>query len=147
MSVDRSRLIEELVEYFITQHFTVHGAKGISGYKPPPIIPNDGFGDLKPRVPDVAGLDREKQRIVFGIIRETKEELDAEQSLTDYNVFLDHMHGARDQASVLVVLLPSLLITDFTNILTHYIHREYWHRVVAVSSRLMNKDQVNAERR
>jgi hypothetical protein len=137
MSVDRRRLVEELVEYFIAQQFTVHGAKGISGYKPPPTIPNDGFGDLKPRVPDVAGLEREKQQIVFGIIRETKEELDAEQSLTDYNVFLDHNHGAGDQASGLVVLLPSSLSTDFMNILTHYIHREYWHRVTTVVSRLM----------
>jgi hypothetical protein len=137
MNVDRSRLVEELVEYFASQEFTVHGARGLRGYTPPPPISNDGFGDLKPRVPDVAGLDRKKQRIVFGIIRETKQELDAEQSLADYNVFLDHRQSAGDQASGLVVLLPSSLLADFTEILTHYIHREYWHRVTVVASHLM----------
>ena len=137
MSVDRSQLVEELVEYFMNQLFTVHGAKGLSGYKPPPPISNDGFGDLKPRVPDVVGVDKGRQRIVFGIIREVKEELDAEQSLTDYNVLLDHKHGAGDQASLLVVLLPPSLIPDFTNIMTHYIHRAYWHRIVPLASRLL----------
>jgi hypothetical protein len=135
-SIGRRHLVEELVEYFLSQGFTVHGAKGLERYNPPPAIPNDGFGDRRTRIPDVIGMDREKRRIVFGIIRETRKELDSERSLTDYNVFLDHHHDAGAQASVLVVLLPSSLIADFTNIITHYVHREYWHRVVPLSSRL-----------
>jgi hypothetical protein len=137
MSVDRSRLVEELVDYFASQQFTVHGAKGISGYRPPPAIPNDGFGDLKPRVPDVVGMDQENKCIVFGIVRETRKALDAEESLTDYNVFLDHRHAAGKQASTLIVLLPPLLLADFTDIVTHYVHRSYWHRVTTVVSRLI----------
>lgn len=137
MAVEHSLLIEELVQYFRSHHFTVHGAKGLSGHATPPSIPNDGYGDLRPRVPDVVGMDRENKRIVFGIVRETRKELDTEESLTDYNVFLDHRHAAGEQASTLVVLLPPSLLADFTEILTHYIHREYWHRVTPVVSRLM----------
>ncbi len=137
MNAEQNRLVEELVEYFLSQKYIVYGAKDLEGYKPPPAIHNDGFGDLKPRVPDVIGLDKEKQRIMFGVVRGTRKDLDSEVSLTDYNVFLDHKNAAGEQASLLVVLLPPSLLTDFTNILTHYIHREYWHRVVAVSSKLL----------
>lgn len=137
MSIEHNSLVEELVGYFLSQNYVVHGAKGLPGYTPPPAIANDGFGDLRARVPDVAGLDNEKHRIVFGIVRQTREELDDERSLTDYNVFLDHRQAAGNQASQLVILLPPSLIGEFTTILTHYVHREYWHRVVTVSSRLL----------
>ena len=135
--ITRSQLVEELVEYFFRHRFTVNGAKGLAGYKQPPSIRNDGFGDLRERIPDVIGMDTEQHRIVFGVIRTERRTLDAEESLTDYNVFLDHRHGAGPEASLLVVLLPPSLITEFTHILTHYIHREYRHRVVGVSSTLM----------
>jgi hypothetical protein len=92
---------------------------------------------MRPRVPDVIGLDGKTKRIVFGIVRADRSELDSEESLTEYNVLLDHKHAAGDQSSLLVVLLPPSLIPDFTNILTHYIHREYWHRVITVGSRLL----------
>jgi hypothetical protein len=135
MSTKRAQLVEELIEYFLCQNYVVHGAKNLAGYNLVPPIPNDGFGDLVPRIPDVVGLDREKQRIVFGIVREERKDLDAEGSLTDYNVFLDHNCTCGTHASLLVVMLPAPLITDFTNILTHYVHREYWHRVIVVASR------------
>lgn len=137
MGIERTKLVEELVDYFLSQQITVHRAKSVKGYDPPPAIHNDGFGDMRARVPDVVGVEKEKQRIVFGIVRETRSELDAEDSLTEYNVFLDHKHQAGDQASLLIVLLPPSLIADFTNILTHYIHRDYWHRVISVPSRLL----------
>lgn len=136
MNIERIRLVEELVDYFLSQKTTVHCAKGVKGYKPPPAIPNDGFGDMRARVPDVIGVEQENQRIVFGLVRERKSDLDAEESLTDYNVFLDHKHSAGSQASLLIVLLPQVLVADFTNIVTHYIHRDYWHRIITVPSRL-----------
>lgn len=137
MTMDRVRLVEELLEYFISQQFTIHRVKGVKGYEAPSAIPNDGFGDMRPRVPDVIGLEGRTKRIVFGIVRMERSELDSEESLTDYNVLLDHKQAAGDQSSLLVVLLPPSLIPDFTNILTHYIHRDYWHRVVTVGSRLL----------
>jgi hypothetical protein len=133
----RQELVQELIRYFLASEITIHGARGVDPYAVPPSIRNDGFGDQRPRVPDVIGLDSRLRRIVFGIVRMRKEELDSESSLTDYNVFLDHKQGAGEQASRLVVLLPAGLEASFTDILTHNIHREYWHRVTAVSSCLM----------
>lgn len=129
-----ARYVQELVDYFLKAGYVVHAAKGIPGYAHPPAITNDGFGDLHPRFPDVIGVDRERQRIVFGIVKETQEDITNETSLTDYNVYLDHKHTAGVHASLLVVLLPQELMTEFTSVLTHYIHREYWHRVIPVAS-------------
>ena len=105
------------------------------GYKRPPPIANSGFGDGKPRTPDVVGVDGEKQRIVFGLVRENRESLDSEDSLTEYNVFLDHKADQGDHASMVLVMLPSALVHEFTGIVTHYIHREYWHRIIPVASK------------
>lgn len=136
MPVPSEHLVEELVEYFLSQNYVIQGARNLKGHPHPPEIRNDGFGDLLPRTPDVIGVDRKEQRIVFGLVRENPSELDSEQSLTDYNVFLDHKHSAGRRSSLLVVLLPTLLLPDFTGIITHYIHRDYWHRIVPVGSRI-----------
>ena len=141
ITIPHDRLVGELVEFFSQQKFTVHGAKDLAGYDVPPAIRNDGFGDLRARVPDVIGVDGENQRIIFGVVRRSVEELDNEQSLTDYNVYLDHKHSAGSRASLLVVLLPPSLLTDFTAILTHYVHREYWHRILPVASKVMEREK------
>lgn len=123
-------MVHELVAYFSDQGFLVHGAQSVGGYQPPSPVANNGFGDGRPRVPAVAGLDKVHLRIVFGIVRETRASLDSEESLTEYNVFLDHNAARGEQASILYVIMPQELINDFTSIITHYIHREYWHRIV-----------------
>ena len=130
----RVQLIEELVAVFLKQRYVVHGARSLEGYKRPPAIPNCGFGDGKPRVPDVVGVDGEKERIVFGLVREDRESLDSEDSLTEYNLFLDHKADEGDSASLVLVMLPAALMHEFTGIITHYIHREYWHRILPVAS-------------
>jgi hypothetical protein len=132
----REALVAELVNYFVHEGFAVHGARGVEGYEPPPAIRNDGFGSARPCQPDVVGLDGQHRRIVFGLVREERGSLDSEQSLEEYNVFLDHNAGLGERASVLFVLVPPFLLEEFTSLITHYIHREYWHRVVPVASGL-----------
>ncbi len=133
----KDRLVAELVHYLLHEGLTVHSARDIEGYDAPPAIRNDGFGSARPCRPDVVGFDGSKKRVVFGLVRENRESLDSEQSLEEYNVFLDHNAGLQDQASVLYVLIPPSLLEEFTSLITHYIHREYWHRVVPVASSLM----------
>jgi len=133
-SPSRDALVAELVRYFVQEGFVVHGALGVEGYDPPPTVRNDGFGSARPCRPDVVGLDSYSRRIVFGLVREDRGSLDSEQSLEEYNVFLDHNAGLREQASVLYVLLPASLLEEFTSLITHYVHREYWHRVIPVAS-------------
>ena len=133
---DRQTLVAELVRYFIGEGFVVHGAREVDGYDLPPAVRNDGFGSARPCRPDVVGFDEVRRCIVFGLVREDRRSLDSEQSLEEYNVFLDHNAGLKERASILYVLMPPMLLEEFTSLITHYIHREYWHRVIPVASRL-----------
>ncbi|MFN0158327.1 MAG: hypothetical protein ACKVRP_09690 [Bacteroidota bacterium] len=130
----KQELIEELIAFFVQEGFPVYGAIGIEGTKPPPFIENQGFGDGRKRQPDVVGIDRANERIVFGLARPDRMSLDSEVSLTEYNLFLDHHWDYGSKASMLYVLMPGELLVDFTAIVTHYVHREYWHRVVPIAS-------------
>ena len=128
----RETMIADLVKYMKSEGYTVHAARGAEGFKTPNPVKNTGFGKAIDRRPDVVGFDFQHKRIVFGIVRPDRESLDTEDSLEEYNVFLDHNAQLRDQASVLIVMIPEDLLNEFTSIITHYIHRDYWHRVVTV---------------
>ena len=128
-------LVRELVEYLTNAGIEIKAARGIDGYPAPTTITNDGFGTARPRRPAVVWYDPEEKRVVFGVVREGRKSLDSEESLEEYNVFLDHNSGMKDQASAVYVMMPQDLVSEFTSIITHYVHREYWHRIIAVGSR------------
>ena len=130
----KEMLVAELVRYFTHEGFEVHGAQNVEGYDVPPAVRNDGYGSAQPCRPDVVGYDGIHRRIVFGLVRTDRESLDSERSLEEYNVFLDHNAGLCERASVIYVLMPPSFLEDFTDLITHYIHREYWHRVIPVTS-------------
>ncbi|HEX7571953.1 MAG TPA: hypothetical protein VF514_02590 [Bacteroidota bacterium] len=134
MEETENRLVHELVAYLREEGVEVKGARGIEGMNPPPSIANDGYGSARPRRADVVGFDPQKRRVVFGLVRPGRKSLDSEDALEEYNVFLDHNSGAGERASALYVIMPQDLLNEFTSIVTHYLHREYWHRVVAVGS-------------
>jgi hypothetical protein len=129
----REEMLQHLVRMFIRQGFTVKGVRGLGGFDMPPAVRNRGFGSRRDRVPDVVGMDAENRRIVFGLVRGDRKSLDSEDALEEYNVFLDHNEGLITQASLLLVLVPAALLPEFTSMITHYIHREYWHRVIPVA--------------
>ncbi|MEW6512310.1 MAG: hypothetical protein AB1428_15275 [Bacteroidota bacterium] len=130
----RDLLLRELCDLLTGEGIEIKGARGIEGLDLPPEITNTGFGSAKNKRPDLIGFDPKYRRIVFGLIREDRQSLDSEDSLEEYNVFLDHNAGLREQASMLYVMMPQELVAEFTSITTHYIHREYWHRLIAVGS-------------
>ena len=134
MPEPQNTLVGQLVAYLRAEGVEVKGARGIEGMEPPPLIINDGYGSSHPRRPDVIGFDPEKRRIVFWIVVPDRESLDSEDALEAYNVLLDHNAGAGERASALYVILPQELLNEFTSLVTHYIHREYWHRVVGVAA-------------
>jgi hypothetical protein len=87
---------------------------------------------------------------VFGLVRTTKAELASEDSLEEYHLFLDRgadggttagippegeASGADFAPAAVYVIFPEELLAEFTGILTHEIHPEYWHRIVPVPSR------------
>jgi hypothetical protein len=129
----REEMLQHLVRIFIREGYTVKGVRGLEGFDTPRAIRNRGFGSGRDRVPDVVGMDAEKKRIVFGLVRPDRKSLDTEEALEEYNVFLDHNEGLNTRASLLLVLAPATLLPEFTSMITHYIHREYWHRIVPVA--------------
>ncbi len=125
-------MLQYLVRTFIREGYTVKGVRGLEGFGVPPTIRNRGFGSRRDRVPDVVGMDDLQKRIVFGVVRSDRKSLDTEDALEEYNVFLDHNEGLETQASLLLVLFPAGFLAEFTSMITHYIHREYWHRIIPV---------------
>ena len=123
----------QLHAYFASCGFEIHGGTGIEGLPPAPLIANDGFGSGTSHRPAVIGFDPGARRIVFGVVRETRAELDSEESLEEYNVFLDHNAGKGERASALYVIMPEELLPEWGDIVSHYIHREYWERLFGVT--------------
>jgi hypothetical protein len=135
-----SKLVTDLLEFFREEKLEIHGVKGVPDYPAPPYVKNEGFNDADPRQPDIVGLDTSAHRIAFGIVRGHAKDLAAEDSLAEYNIFLDHNAHLGPRASVLYVMIPGNLLHEFTHIITHYIHREYWNRIIPVPSRSVAGD-------
>ena len=134
MTEEKIHLIQELVEYFRHEGHDIISAKQSIGFRSPAPLPNDGYGDQQPKQPDVLAFDKTKKCFLIGITRVAKSELDSEESLTEYNVFLDQKDQVTGEPHRLLIMVPPSCINDMTSLLTHYIHREYWHRVTIVSS-------------
>jgi hypothetical protein len=134
MEPEGRSLLLELISYLENQGIEIKGVRSLDGWDPPPPITNDGYGSARPRRADVIGFDKIRQRVVFGLVRPDRMSLDSEEALEEYNVFLDHNSGSAGHASLLYVILPDNLASEFTSIITHYIHREYWHRIIMVGT-------------
>ena len=67
-------------------------------------------------------------------MRPARADLDSEASLEEYNLFLDQNVHLEDRAAAVYVMMPAELIPEFTGIITHYIHREYWNRIIPVAA-------------
>ncbi len=134
MTEEKIHLIKELVEYFRREGYDIISAKQSIGFRSPAVLPNDGYGDQQSKQPDVLAFDKTKKCFLIGITRAAKSELDSEESLTEYNVFLDQKDQVTGEPHRLLIMVPPSCINDMTSLLTHYIHREYWHRVTIISS-------------
>ena len=127
-------LLLELVSCLEGQGIEIKGVRGLEGWEVPPLVANDGYGSAKPHRADVIGFDTARKCVVFGLIRPDRPSLDSEESLEEYNVFLDHNARSAEHASLLYVILPEALLGEFASLITHYIHRDYWHRIITVGS-------------
>ena len=128
-------LARQLVEVLLAEGFIVKQALGVNGYPHPQHFPNDSFGQMNPRRPAVVAFDPSLNREVFGLVRTTKKELASEDSLEEYHLFLDRNEDGGPSAAAVYVIFPEELLAEFTGILTHEIHPEYWPRIVPVPYR------------
>lgn len=128
-------LVAELVEVFKQQGFSVVAADGISGYRQPKPLPNDGYGDQEPKAPDVMAFDEKEKRLVLGEAKTGDDDLETEHALTQYNVYLDQFDRTTGEQALLHIIVPASVVAEFNTLITHYIHREYWRSIVVVSSK------------
>ena len=130
----QQNLAGELLGYFLKEGFQIIGAKSLKNYQNPPFLYNDGYGDQKSRMPEILAFDPKEKRFVIGAVRASREELDSEESLTEYNVFLDQKDEKTGTPFRLCLIMPASCTSEMTSLLTHYIHREYWYRITIVAS-------------
>jgi len=128
------RLLLELISCFEGQAIEIKGVRALEGWEAPPLIANDGYGSARPHRADVIGFDDARKCVVFGLVRSDRASLDSEESLEEYNVFLDHNARSAEHASLLYVIMPEALLGEFASMITHYVHRDYWHRIITVGS-------------
>ena len=131
----RNPLIQELLEYFQTVGFEIRGVRGDFAFPQPPFLHNDGYGDQRKKMPDILAFDTLMGEFVLGLVRTSLKELDTEESLTEYDVFLDQKDKQSGKAYRLYIIVPSSLVSEMNSLITHYIHRELWHLVTVVASR------------
>lgn len=127
-------LISELVEIFQREGFTVTEVEGQTEYQSPREFHNDGYGDQEDKAPDVYAYDPKNKIHILGEAKTGTDDLETDHALTQYNVFLDQEERRTGKRSKLYIILPSLKVPEFNTLITHYIHREYWHNITVVSS-------------
>ena len=127
-------LIRELHEVFQQRGFEIVGAEGIEGLGLPRPLPNDGYGDQESKAPDLCALDKITGCSIIGEAKTGDGDFETDHALTQYNVFLDQFDAQTGAPAVLFVIVPSSKVPEFNALITHYIHPDYWSRIVVVSS-------------
>jgi hypothetical protein len=127
-------LIAELVDVFKEQEFEILGVSGGLGYAEPLSLPNDGYGDQEEKEPDVYAYDKKRRCYIIGEAKTGRGDFETDHALTQYNVYLDQVHKRSGQRSYLYVIVPASKVPEFSSLITHYIHRDFWGKIVLVSS-------------
>jgi len=128
-------LVEELVEVLRERGYTILQADGVRDIPRVRPLPNDGYGDQQPKSPDVYAYDERTHCYIIGEAKTGEGDLETEHALTQYNVFLDQFDKHTEAPAVLFMILPAARIPEFNSLITHYIHPDYWSKIVIVSSK------------
>ncbi len=129
-------LAQELVDSLISAQCQIIAVKGINGYATPPFLHNDGYGDQCTVMPDTLAFDPLSKEFIVGIARLTREDLESQKSLTEYDVLFDQKDKSGKPYRV-VIIAPATLASEVTSVVTHYIHRELWHVLTIMASKKM----------
>lgn len=128
-------LVEELLEIFKGRGFRILGAEGVSGIAHVQPLSNDGYGDQENKAPDIYAFDEENRRYIIGEAKTGQGDFETEHALTQYNVFLDQFDKNTGVQANLYVIVPASRVPEFSSLVTHYIHPDYWQSIVLVSSK------------
>lgn len=129
-------LVAELVGIFKERGYTLLGADGVPGLPLPRPLPNDGYGDQQAKAPDIYAYDENTRCYIIGEAKTGRGDFETDHALTQYNVFLDQFDKHTGAPAILFVIVPADKIPEFNSLLTHYIHPDYWGKLVIVSSKV-----------
>ncbi|HTY39388.1 MAG TPA: hypothetical protein VMH23_19885 [Bacteroidota bacterium] len=132
---EHQQLVNELLEILKERGYKILGADGVSGLPLPRPLPNDGYGDQQSKAPDIYAFDETTGCHIIGEAKTGNGDLETEHALTQYNVFLDQFDKHSGAPAILFVIVPPSVIPEFNSLITHYIHRDYWSKIVLVGSR------------
>jgi len=127
-------LIQELIDLFLHEGFSINGADDIEGYYPPIELRNDHYGDQEDKMPDIYAYDPQEGCYIIGEAKTGKNDFETEHALTQYNVYLDQIHPSIKKHARVYFIVPSLRVSEFNTLITHYLHPELWPYVVVVQS-------------
>ena len=130
----RALLRQELLDQFVTEGLRIIAAHEMKGFQRPPALKNDGYGDQKSKRPDAIAFHPSKKYYVIGIVRTGDGDIESEESLTEYNVFLDQKDKATQEPFRLWIIAPQRAVDEVTTLMTRYIHPDYWNRITMVRS-------------
>ncbi|MCX6135608.1 MAG: hypothetical protein NTU47_17510 [Ignavibacteriales bacterium] len=129
-------LVAELVDIFKERGYTLLGADGVAGLPRPKPLQNDGYGDQQAKAPDIYAYDENTRCYIIGEAKTGRGDFETDHALTQYNVFLDQFDKHTGAPAILFVIVPAAKIPEFNSLLTHYIHPDYWGKLVIVSSKV-----------
>ena len=129
-------LVEELVDIFRERGYRILGADRVTGVPFARPLPNDGYGDQQPKAPDIYAYDENTRCYIIGEAKTGNGDFETDHALTQYNVFLDQFDKHTGAPAILFIIVPATKIPEFNSLITHYIHHDYWTKIVVVSSKV-----------
>ena len=128
------QLIDELHGLFRSKGYRIIAGEGIPGLPLPRPLPNDGYGDQENKAPDLHAFDEQTGCTIIGEAKTGAGDFETEHALTQYNVFLDQFDKQTGAPAILFIIVPASSVPAFNTLMTHYIHPDYWAKIVLVPS-------------
>ncbi len=128
---ERRKMIHKLAEYFQKNNITIHAAVDIEGTPLPKLFPNPGFGDQHRKQPHLLGVHEESGELYIGLVKTQAEDLMDENSLTEYDLFMDLT--IRQKGIRFCLMINEDRVQHINGFITHYFHPDFWPNFIVVA--------------
>ncbi|MGD0338329.1 MAG: hypothetical protein ABSB78_06040 [Bacteroidota bacterium] len=128
-------LVNELIDIFMTQGFIIESAMCEQRFTLPSPIKNTKYGDQEDKSPDILAYDSSEKRSIIGMVCLGDGDLGSDETLTKFNVFLNCPVLPKEKPAHLFIIVPASKVIEATDVITHYLHPEYWTSIQIVSSK------------
>ncbi len=127
--------MKELMDILTVQGYIIESAACEPRFPSPSPIKNTKYGDQEDKIPDIMAYDPSEKRSIIGMVCLGDGDLGSDEIFTKFNVFLNCPVNPKEKPARLYVIVPASKIAEATDIITHYLHPEYWASLQIVSSK------------